>query len=474
MRIDDKPLSMSIMNFMLFGSDKKVNDMFQRSFALNGSSRIYEDVGEIINSTGYITQSEIIKKCNNLVNIENTTGGLITVANGWNEKRLSFVLGVEVVYSSTNKHIYFINGYTDFYDPILRNNTGHMSVRFLDKTMDFNINTITLITETLDSRGTPIIKFKDKITILRKYGQAYDYDSIGGECLIRPSDIMSDIYLGTSSGGEYGVDPNEANRSNSNSVSYLASILNSIGDSFRINNASSKARNEHMNKQDAIRDMVNNAEDKKMMNCPFLLHLFRTTGEAKPSRFRIGDILDIAPYLDDVTKMFNIEDKEENKRNILSTNELDNTLQPRLGNILTLEFYQIMSSLLFDQMLTRASIHMSNHPKFIIGNDIAHCIGSESMFHEVFNSPTAIDTLDSFLRRIVLPKISKNDQIYVDIMADINILGVSSIAITVNDEDPEVYRYNSSMDNMFSPFIATQQQKSIITDDIASIIDEVL
>lgn len=474
MRIDEKPLSMQVINFVLFSSDQKVNDMFQRSFAINGDVRVYENIGEIINSNGYISQNEIIKRCNNVVSLENTTSGLISVANGWNEKRLSFVLTVEVIYSSTSKEIYFINGYTDFYDPVLRNNTGHMSVKMLDRTMDFNINTITLISETLDSRATPIIKFKDKITILRKYGQAYDYDSIGGECLIRPSDIISDIYLGTASGGDYGVDANEANRSNSNSISYLASILNSIGDSVRMNEATSRAKDSNMSKQDTIRDMVNNAEDKKMMNCPFLLFLFRSTGDAKPSRFRISDLLDLTPHLDDVTNVFNIGTKDENKRNILSSEILDNTLQPSLGNILSLEFYQIMSSLLFDQMLTRASIHISNHPKFVLGGDVANCIDSESIFHSVFNTPKAIDTLDTFLRRIVLPKITKNDNIYVDLMADINILGTSSIAITVNDDDPAIFRYNSSMDNMFSPFIATQQQKNLITDDISSIIDEVM
>ena len=138
----------------------------------------------------------------------------------------------------------------------------------------------------MDSGGRPIIKFKDKVTILRKYGQAYDYDSVGEECLIRPSDIMSDIYLGTSSGGEYDSDPKETNRSNSNSVSYLASILNTIGDSVRISNSTSRAKDADMARQDIVKEMVTNAEDKKMMKCPFLLHLFKRTGEAKPSRFK--------------------------------------------------------------------------------------------------------------------------------------------------------------------------------------------
>lgn len=474
MRFDNKPLSMDVINFILFSSDKKVNDMYQRSFKLTGNSTIFNTIGEILDNNGYISQNEIVKKCNNIVNLEETTNGLVTVANGWNEKRLSFVLTVEVVYSSSNKHIYFINGYTDFYDPILGRDISNMSVRLLDKTMEFNINTITLITETMDSGGRPIIKFKDKVTILRKYGQAYDYDSIGEECLIRPSDIMSDIYLGTSSGGEYDSDPKETNRSNSNSVSYLASILNTIGDSVRISNSTSRAKDADMARQDIVKEMVTNAEDKKMMKCPFLLHLFKRTGEAKPSRFRIDDILDMATYLDEVTKVFNLTDREENRRNILSSNDLDNTLQPKIGNILALEFYQILSSLLFDQMLTRATIHISNHPRFIMAGEIANCLYSESMFHNVFNSPTAVETLDSFLRRIILPKITKDDQIYVDLMADINILGTSSVAITVNDDDPMIFRYNSSMDNMFSPLISTQQNKNVLTDDISTIIDNVL
>ena len=109
-----------------------------------------------------------------------------------------------------------------------------------------------------------------------------------------------------------------------------------------------------------------------------------------------------------------------------------------------------------------------------MAGEIANCLYSESMFHNVFNSPTAVETLDSFLRRIILPKITKDDQIYVDLMADINILGTSSVAITVNDDDPMIFRYNSSMDNMFSPLISTQQNKNVLTDDISTIIDNVL
>ena len=108
MRFDNKPLSMDVINFMLFSSDKKVNDMYQRSFKLTGNSNIFNTIGEILDNNGYISQNEIVRKCNNIVNLEETTNGLVTVANGWNEKRLSFVLTVEVKYSSSNKHIYFI------------------------------------------------------------------------------------------------------------------------------------------------------------------------------------------------------------------------------------------------------------------------------------------------------------------------------------------------------------------------------
>lgn len=474
MHINNTPLSMNIINFMLISSDKKVNEMFQRSFTLTGNVNIYDNIADIINNDGHMTPTHIIAKCNDIVNLESTSNGLITVANGWNEKRLSFVLVVEVVYSSTSKSIYFINGFTDYYDPILRNHSGHLSVHMLDKTMDFNINTITLITENLDSRGVPSIKFKDKITILRKQGQAVSYDSMSNECLIRPVDIFSEIFLGTPSTTDYNQEPVETNRSNSNSISFLASILNAIGDANKVNSTYSRAKDTNMSRIDTVKDMVNNTTDKPMMNCPFLTFLFKRTGEVKPSRFRIDDLIDLSQHLDSVTKVFNLKDKEENRRSILSSDVLDDNLQPSLGNILALEFYQIMSSLLFDKMMTRVSIHISNHPNFITVGEVATCISSESLFHTAFNTPDAVNGIDAFLRRIILPKITKDNNIYVDMFADINILGTSSIAITVNSNDPEIYRYNSSMDNMFSPYVSSVQQKDVMTDDVSTIIDKVL
>lgn len=470
MKLDQNPnISMKVLDFILLGRDKNVNEMYQRSFAITPNEKVLNTVEDMLYNNGFTTQTEIVKKCNTFIHLDPTTGGLISVPNGWNNKKLSFVLSVEVTRSSTVKDIYFINGFTDFYDPIL--NTGRdVSVKYLDPSMDFNINTITLVTETLDSQGIPSIKFKDKITILRKHGQAYDYDSLGDESLIRPNDIFSSIYMGKAD-SNYGIDPTETNRSQANTISFLSDMLNNIADSINVNKNGNG--DERKNRANALHDMIINTEESKMMNCPFLVALFRRTGEAKPSRFNIDDLLAIAPYLDDVTKTVNIQEKEEHKKSILSSDVLDKNINPTIGNLLCMEFYQIMSSILFDNMITRVSIHISNHRKFTY-QDIASTLSSESIFHKVFNTPRTINIIDSFLRKIILPKMTMNGEIDVDLIADINILDSSSIAITVNDDDPEVYRYKSSMDNLYSPYIATNNQKNVMVDDVSTLMDTII
>lgn len=460
----------NIVKFMLFGQDRKVNDMYHRSFNMNTDTRTIRTIEEMMGNGESLTSLNVVQKCSNLISLTPHTTGMVTVNNGWNEKRLSFVLIVEVLTESSKiKDIYFLNGYTDYYDPILRKQFDNISM--LDPTLVFHINTITLITEMLKDDGTPVFSFKDKITLLKKVGQGMDFDRMmTNDYIIRPEDVFKDVYMGNvEHGTTYDNEVKESDRSMTNTVGYISSIMNSIIEGSRTMGPGSEQR---FNMSEKIHNIANAATTTRMMECPFLTKLYQFTGESKPSWFNIEQLFSISSHLNSVTEMYNVKDSK-NVNNILSSDYLSNSLQPTEDNLVALEFYQIVSSLLFDNMLTRASIVLSNHPVHTT-TPLAYCLDSDSMFHPVFNTPIAIENIDIYLKRIVLPKLTRGGNTYVNITADINILGFSSIAIEVNDFDPAIYRFNSSMDNTFSPYITDLNNKRIIADETSTLIDTLI
>ena len=103
-----------------------------------------------------------------------------------------------------------------------------------------------------------------------------------------------------------------------------------------------------------------------MMNCPFLMVLYRTvnessdTGTAKPANFNINNLIDIFGYenVDAVTEIhfynsLELERKNANKYsssnmdNVLLETSLSNTLAPTIENLIALEFYYMASTYLY-------------------------------------------------------------------------------------------------------------------------------
>lgn len=462
----------NIVKFILLGNNKNVNDMYHRTFQINSDYRVMNQLENAIDKKINLGQSGIIKECNNLISLTGTQTGLVDVPYGWNQKRLSFVLVIEAINSNKIKDIYFLNGYSDYYDPLLLNASKNLSVNFMDPRMNFNINTITTISEYIREDGTAHYAYKDKITVLKKHGNKIDYEKVTNpDCTVRSSDVLLSILEDTLCDSSLTETATESDRSAANTLGYITSITGAITTQLNLKKYNNLDNDINLNRPGFVHSVLANTTDNSMLNCKFLAALYRVTGEVKPSSFTIPDLLTLFPQLDFVTTVFNLEDKKEDTRSILASTNLENTINPHISNLLSLEFYQIASSILFDNMLTRASIHLSNHP-FNTPVPVAHCISSESIFHSIFNTPATIEVIDSYLSNILLPKMTKNQEIFVDILADVNILGMSTVAIMVNDEPPVVYRYNSSMDNTYSPFITNTNQKSVLTDDINTILDK--
>lgn len=486
--LDAGSVVMRLDKFVLFRENKIVNNVYRRNFNVSTSIETLSGIEKLIDNRQAFSDINIIQNCQDIISLTpEITGGEIYVPHGWNQDRLSFIMTVTVEESASKNNHYFLTGYTDYYDNGLTK--GISSVRSLDPNMTFEINSITLVEElyTNLNGGVPVYKFKEEMTIVKNNGKT-EYDTqFNDDYLVRPVDIFSTMW-DNNMGTTVTATATEVNKKNVNPISYIGTMLENMNNTVNLAKADSPHEPDAVVARKSIFTMSNAAErdEGKSINCPFIMALFKDSAVVKPSSFRLPALLNIfgEGNVDAVTDVLINIDTPSSIRNrenyladndlpsILNSNDLANNIAPNIENIIAMEFYYIISTLLYKKKITKAIITLSNHSAFF-REPIAMINKAESLFHEYFTSITALTYIDTYMQTLVLPKLTKNYRLNVDIKAEIDILGKSSIAITVEAGETHIYRYNSAMDNNFTPLVTNQKGLENIAGQMAAIMDSV-
>lgn len=492
---------MFLQKFVLLRQPANVNDMYRRNLKINTSMETIVGIENMLNKHHGFLDISLLSNSPDIILLNPDISGPIVVEGGWNEDRLSYIMSVVVQDANLGKNtFYFLTGYTDFYNEALTKNITN--VRQLDNRMRFNINSITVIEELKSSiDGKPYYKFLDEITLVKNNGTSHFDNYLNNDYLLRPVDILSalqDYDLGTNITAE----PTEIAKTNINPITYMENIMSSIQDGIKLEKSKPNAETSHeLGTKQALGSISTLAEQREtpMMNCPFLMVLYRTvnessdTGTAKPANFNINNLIDIFGYenVDAVTEIhfynsLELERKNANKYstsnmdNVLLETSLSNTLAPTIENLIALEFYYMASTYLYHKKITQAIVTLSNHPKYVKdmftvnGSEVAMLMEAYSYFHHIFASPDKLNEVDVYLRNVILPKITKkftNNRINVHLVADMDLLGNSTIAVVVEGGYRQVYRYNSSMDNNFTPIVGDKKNFDNMIAEVSTLVD---
>lgn len=486
--LDAGSVVMRLDRFVLFRENKIVNSVYRRNFSVATDIETLTGIERLIDNRQTFNDSNIIQNCQDIISLTpEITGGEIYVPNGWNQDRLSFIMTVTVEESATKNNHYFLTGYTDYYDNGL--SVGISNIRQLDPRMTFEINSITLVEELYSNLngGTPVYKFKEEMTIIKNNGKT-EYDTqFNDDYLVRPVDIFSTIW-DNNMGTTVTSTATEVNKTNVNPISYIGTMLENMANTMNLAKSDSPNESDSTLLRKGIFTMSNAAEraEGKAINCPFIMALFKDTTVVKPSSFTLPTLLNIfgEGNVDAVTDvLINVDTPSSirNRENFLADNDLPsilnsevlaNNIAPNIENIIAMEFYYIMSTILFKKKITKAIITLSNHSAFF-REPVTMINKAESLFHEYFTSITSLSYIDAYMQTLVLPKLTKNYRLNVDIKAEMDILGKTSIAITVEAGETYIYRYNSSMDNNFTPLVTNQKGLENIAGQMTAIMDSV-
>lgn len=487
--------NMEISKITLFEDNtSRVSNPMQRSYEISGDGRSMRNLENLIDKfqlrKGHgITENTIATALPGIISVGAHSTGSIFMPEGWNTRRLSFVIEVKITVSSSKKTIEYVQGYTDYFDPPGTIRDGDSIKRIVGRGVRWYINSITSV-DLIAGRDGIIHKKKGaRVNIIKSHdGVEYEIETVNN-VKARPSDIIEDLFFSTSSNGNYQHDdrvmdePDTTNRSNSTSVGFFADTFNKASATLA---SDLIANEEKAGNKDllSLQSMAQGLASKNLTDFAFMYYLHKETQEIRPSSFDLGLLEVLAPHLDHITTYIPTKDVRKDdllmsrviggdyNSNILTTNDLDDTRQPTIENLVTVEFMHLMTNAMLNELITKGSIYLSNDPSKVI-EDVGEFLNGESMFNPIFATREEFVRLSAYLREVVLSKLTYAGDIYIDIVADIDLLGNSSISTTVNMGEPYVSRYNSSADGLYSPHISSAGGKRATVNDIAALIDTI-
>jgi len=460
-----------INRMLLVTTRDSYKNIYQRSFNLNGDINTLNKMSAVFSNSGVGNNSSIsdviaAQTMAEAINIASMPLGIANIPNGWGTQRLRFILEVES-YTGPMTIVSYLQGFSEYHDPSF---TGKV-----DPTMKFYINSITNVIKTLDPvTGQMVITPKNTLNIItdlsgnKNYTEVERFDDFK---LARPIDIMSTYGVLEKYGDMNGETYNHtgvvnsltetSRRANNDPIKYMTSTLNSYIESKSLTGLTSN-----------IGDISNTAcgilNEESVINIPFMFLISRLTNDISPSSFNLN-VLNRIDGL--VSHKINLIDNVNDLGNIPTNYKLDSDitadmLQPTVETIKSTTFAQSLNSAMLDNLLSNVSLSITNSS----GQPVVVITDAKS-FIEGINISKFVNNLVSRIKNIILPKITDNNQTIVEIHAHSDILGDTSLTISINMSPSEIYRFPTFADSLYSPVVTNSSTKESLVNDFGNLLD---
>lgn len=465
---------MIIKSMLVIPTRKEYQNVYQRSFKLNAGHNdinklemVFDHTG--VSNNGKLTETMLARTMPEIMGLNPNTLGKADVPNGWQTQRLRFMMEIETPFNGNIKGIY-LQGFSEYHDPSV---TGR-----IDPRMYFYINSVTTVIKMVDPMNRVIVRpFKtyNVITDLAGGGKYEEIDSfISGTTdlkLIRPTDVFEDIVVGDMYGdteinntvGSVGNQPSTSDRGNNDPGKYFTKTLNSFVASRNTSNISYE-------NADIYKDAAANVAEENIMGNEFVYALSKVTHSPSPTKFTLDNLLLIDPGMQNKITMLAGDNRIGYNDSVgLDTEFTSDTLQPTIENMTATTIAQSVSSNMVEHMLTSIDLSFTNKT----GKDVV-IITDVKSFIEGISIASYVNKLESKIESILMPEVTHNGMVQIEVYVHADLLGDTSVAISINNNPNVVVRFPTFADSLYSPVLTNSVEREGTSNDFRNILDAVI
>jgi len=445
-------------------------DSYTRSYNLNASHQTLNELENVLSTSGIgangtISDALIAKTLPNIMTISAQPLGITQIANGWGTQRLRFIMEVESNVSGMNM-VNYIQGYSEYHDPSV---SGH-----IDPKMKFFINSIATVIRMIDPiSGMMIVKPHSNFNVITDHFSGTQYQEVTDTNLklIRPTDVMSNISNIQTFGGEVGNIHNYtdnvagnvsvSDRANHNPIKHFTKTVNSY-----INSKNMGGNTSH-DPADIMNTASNNVSETNILMVPFIGALHNITGMPSPSTFDMDIMSMLDPGIAEKTIMIdNANDVTPSVTTMLDTNITEDLYKPNIESVISSTIAHSVSGMLIDNLLSEIDFSTSN-----LGGENITAVSNARSFIEGIDITSYVNKVITNLNYILMPEVSQNGLIGIEIFVHSDVLGETTVSISVNAQPHVVYRYPTFADSLYSPVISDEANKVMFSDDMGQVLD---
>ena len=446
----NKAKNLRIVN-LIMQETGSYNEQFARPYTTHFDANTLNSVTErvIERGNGRIDNAALAGITGTFINPSATPESAIPIINGWNEKRVRFLMEVECQYQVGGSSSSYIQGYTSF--------PGIGSNQSIAPDMDFYINSIitTKKTQVLTPMGMQVLESVTDNSHVLCSNNWGGMTQPGQQRMMRPQDVFCNMEA-SHIPGIYDTDianvydgrtilRSEASKSarvNGLSGSYASKII----DGYVVGNAMADFGQSESNIINRSRSEV--SETQAALD-PFLSAISSITSSGITNKFKYSDLIKLDSNVDNICNYAIAGNTQR-----VSVHQAGQTSAWHGSDRLTLGatiLSQAVPAIMMELMINRIIFKSTNH-------DITGQMQTRIIDGKGFSNMDLTRHLDLFIRRLekeILQDLTFNNQVPYSIEMRVDLLGETWINISMDGQPPADYVTPSFCDNLFVPVVTS-------------------
>ena len=458
---------LSLVKLTLIPTRKEgYQNVYQRSFDVNARANDLETVERLLSTPTQMGNSKlsnvaIANELSNVVTLSTmpTDRKPINIANGWGTERLRFLLEVEEDKQGVVE-VSYIQGYTEYSDLSM---TGK-----IDPNMKFYINSICVVNKIFTPAGVSIVPSRqfNVITDNRGVSTFQEVDN-GNDRLIRPKDIMEDILtmqmygdnftniMNTTGNIHCGVNTNS--KVNNDPINYLSKTMNGFLKGKSLSSLSYETN-------DVLRTASANLPEPEISRVGFIQALHAITHVIQATVFDAHDLETMDPTIGSRTFLIPAknstnsycETTQQTMANFMDSEITCETLNPTVENLKAANIVFSVNSMMADNLLSRIDLSLTNNT--YDGQLIVTPLNGYSLMDGV-DQVACLERTCNQIEALLGPSLTDRGQTIITAYVSSELIGDTTISISVNNGPYILFRYPVFADSTFAPVISNAATK---------------